>query len=330
MKQQVETALDIVRDPLLRATKFPHAQVYFPYGVPLRVRSNSPAILDAAEQSFGRFQQILDLPPMEMHIGVAGDLEGSLPPPPVFRSRQHLLTLTGDAEHFGVCDFASSFAYCWLTPRMLNHPSVLRYFYLEAMAYSMVSEHHLTPVHGACVSWQGRGVLLCGPSCAGKSTLAYACARQGFTYTSDDGSFLLRALPGRTVTGNPYSIRFRPSATTLFPELDQSLAALRANGKITIDVATAILHLAATSPSANVESLVYLNRHPSSPTRLEPFSKELARQSMEESIHYGRDSAMREQRESLERLLELPVFELTYSGLPSAVERLRILLETGQ
>lgn len=329
MEQHVEPDLDIVRDPLLREIEFPHTRVFFPYGIPLRVRTNSPSILDAAQQSWGCFDPFFDFDPLELHIGIAGEEKGDLPPPPVYRSRQHLLNVTGDGEHFGVCDFAAGFAYAWLTPRMIADLAAVRYFYLEALGYSLVTERHLTGVHGACVSWRGRGVLLCGETQAGKSTLAYACAREGFAYTSDDGSFLLRGVSGRTVTGNPHTIRFRPSAVELFPELDASLAARRANGKMALEVPTRSLHLPATAARAEVECLVFLHRQPGAPVALAAFPKETARRQMLQSILYGRDRSLRDQRDSLQRLLDAPLFELTYSDLPSAVERLRILLETG-
>ena len=109
MEHQSESVLEIVHDPLLREVEFPHAQTYFPYGIPLLVRTNSTAVLEATRQSWGHFPQIFDVPPLELHVGVAGSAEGDPPPNPVYRTRRHLLTTTGDAEHFAVSDFESGY-----------------------------------------------------------------------------------------------------------------------------------------------------------------------------------------------------------------------------
>ena len=57
-----------------------------------------------------------------------------------------------------------------------------------------------------------------------RALLAYACARAGWTYVSDDGAFLVRGRDDRYAIGDPHSIRFRPDAPELFPELADRLA----------------------------------------------------------------------------------------------------------
>jgi len=67
-------------------------------------------------------------------------------------------------------------------------------------------------------SWK-RAVLATAAECcsaaisgAGKSFLAYACARAGWTYTSDDASFLLNKAVRRQWSATATRLRFRPSA----------------------------------------------------------------------------------------------------------------------
>jgi len=69
--------------------------------------------------------------------------------------------------------------------------------------------------HGACVARNGRGVLLSGPSGAGKTSLAYFCARNGWTYISDNESWLVRSQPG-LLLGNPHRIRFGTARASCF------------------------------------------------------------------------------------------------------------------
>ena len=49
----------------------------------------------------------------------------------------------------------------------------------RVLAYVMLAQRQVVMVHAGCVARNGTGVLLCGASESGKSTLSYACARAG-------------------------------------------------------------------------------------------------------------------------------------------------------
>jgi hypothetical protein len=321
----VDFRIDDKRDPLLRCVELPHVELYHPFGFPLRVSSNSPEILEAASQSFGHFQRQSDGFPIELDVTIAGSSDGPPPVQPTLRTRRQVLTLVSDSDHLGSCDFEAGYGSLWLSPRALRDRLALRFLFLETFGFCMLCDRHLAPVHAACVESKGSAVLLCGQSTAGKSTLAYACARRGFTYVSDDGCYLIRKSSDRIVVGNSQSIRFRPSAAELFPELMEHTPVLRANGKLSIELSTRKLGLA-TSDRCRVDHLVFLNRQASGPPHLRPFPRERARAELNGSMAYGRESAIAEQRAALDRLMDLEIQELTYSDLDSAVDLLELLL----
>ena len=322
----LECTPDRVYDPLLRDLELSCVQVFYPYGFPLKVSSNSPHILAAASKSFGHFEQVSNEPPLDLEVLVTGDNDGPEPIPPTIRTRRHLVTLSSDSGHFGSCDFETGSAVLWLTPKILQDQARLRYFFLETMGYLLVTERYLAPVHASCVALNGSAVLLCGPSTAGKSTLAYACARRGFTYISDDGSHLVRDATDRVVTGNCNAFRFRPSAATLFPELGELPAIRRANGKMAIEVDVQTLGLTNLANRCRVDHVVFLNRQPIGSASLASFPGDLARAEMEMSYTYGRDQSIFEQRAAVGRLIDRDIVELTYSDLDSAVDTLENLL----
>src|ERR1035437_4190626 len=103
----------------------------------------------------------------------------------------HLMAIVAAAETYCVNDMAQGITYIYIPRAALRYRSYLRYFFLESSAMFHLANRCTTPVHAACVELDGRGVLLCGDSGAGKSTLAYACAQAGWTYITDDGSFLV-------------------------------------------------------------------------------------------------------------------------------------------
>src|SRR5205807_9120065 len=136
---------------------------------------------------------------------------------------------------FSACGYSRKFAICRLHAAAIQQPSCVRYYYLAAIANCALTQLYLTPVHAACVARKGQGVLLSGASGAGKTTLAYFCAKKGWTYVSDNESWLVRA-GGRMLLGNPRRIRFRESVAELLPELKCHQAAPHPNRKTSIEV----------------------------------------------------------------------------------------------
>src|SRR5882724_7552420 len=123
--------------------------------------------------------------------------------------------------------FKEAYAFGWVTPAVAADHPVLRYRFLSTAMLTMVAQLALAPLHCALVARNGRGVALFGDSFAGKSTLAYACARVGWTFLSDDGTHLLRNSSDRYAIGDPYAMRFREDAKFLFPELADRLVFAR-------------------------------------------------------------------------------------------------------
>ncbi len=104
--------------------------------------------------------------------------------------------------NFYIVDLLQGFSFGWVNAAAISHRNYFRYHFLEAAALAHIVNRHAAPVHAACVERQGRGVLLCGDSGAGKSSLAFACARAGWTYVTDDASFLINGESERRVVGN--------------------------------------------------------------------------------------------------------------------------------
>ncbi len=316
-------------DPVLANTRFQLTQTFFPLGFPVAIETNSQAVLESAQESWGMFPLLFDIEPVRMQIGVTEGESSVCPPTPVGRMRNHLGTSIADGENFAVRDLSQMSIMMWVTAAAVRHRDYFRYFFLESQAMGCIAARRATGIHAACVSLDGSAILLCGDSGAGKSTLSYACASAGWTYITDDGSFLVHGRSDRLVTGNCSLVRFRPSAETLFPHLRGLKVMQRAGvGKPSIEWPTHTGRTIRTSNTGNVRCMVFLKRNVAK-EELATFPRPVARLFLEQQINAMRyDSAG--QTESVDRLLEVETYELRYNNLDWAVERLTRLVREGR
>jgi hypothetical protein len=314
------------QDPLLWDYDLSLRGTYYPLGFPLDIQTNSPDVLRAAEESWGRFQKSFSTPPVQIRLGVLPGSSSVCPPEPVCRGQRNLITQVADAENYLVSDIREGFSFGWVTEAVARNHAYLRYHFIEGAPLMLLECLYLTPVHAACISLHGRGVLLCGDGGAGKSSLSYACARNGWTFLSDDSAMLMRKNSGRRVIGNPYQIRFRDSATELFPELRTAKVSQRLSGELSIELATASVPGIATTSECHVDYLVFLNRYHPEPEGLFRFPKETALSWLNQVVCYG-DRHLRDKHKAvLEQLAAGEIFEMRYTKMATALRLLEGLV----
>ncbi|HXS13185.1 MAG TPA: hypothetical protein VN734_10810 [Acidobacteriaceae bacterium] len=311
-------------DHPLQLTELTLSKTYYPLGFPLEVLTNSQVIVEMNDKLWGHFTHQHDTPPMRSYVHVTQGGPAECPPALAFQYVAPHCVNIADPQHYIISDLAHSETVTSITEASLQHRLYIEYFFLMAPLTTIPAK----AVHAGCVAWNGRGVLLCGDSGAGKSTLSYGCARSGWEYISDDGSFVLDE-EEPIVTGNSHSVRLRPSAAELFPEIQGMDQTPRAAGKPSIEISTHRLPRIIRRQRVRVDFIVFLKRGSTSPARLEPYRKDVARLYMREGV-YGNAEIRERQFAAVERLLAADVLELHYSDLGSAIERLRRLVEDGR
>lgn len=308
-----------MRDPLGYGAPLPLEARYYPAGFPLTIRTNSPDILAAAAQSWDEFQPLFQAPPIELRVLVEGESSAPLESP-VFRAQGHLLAFVLSPENFAVCDLDRAFCSAWLTPAVAADPLYVSFHFLDAMAYVCLTHRDLTPIHAACVAKDGHGILLAGDSGAGKSSLAFACARAGFAYVADDASWLLRNGHPPEILGKPQRLRFRPDIFEILPELGSLPRQETVAGKRSFEIRTADIPGFATVPRCLPWRIVFLARQPDGPAALRPLDFPEARRRLEDLHFLWEPSVAAEHGASLDRLDGCEAYELRYSTLAGAVD----------
>src|SRR5882724_523110 len=87
-------------DPLMQGVELPFHARFYPLGFPLDIATNSQLVVEGVAESWRCFPRMFDAP---------------LPPEPVSRAQEHLLTMVAGSDNFAICDMAGAFGFCWLT-----------------------------------------------------------------------------------------------------------------------------------------------------------------------------------------------------------------------
>jgi hypothetical protein len=312
------------QDELRFNMDLPFRRMFYPLGFSVEIITNEQTVLAAAEETFGHMREMRQNTPLEIRIGVSVEGGKYCPPEPTRREYNHLYSLVADAENQAILDLKTCTSFAWLTKAAVENRLYFRNNFLEKSVYLLLGASFVTDLHAACVSKNGSGILLFGDSGAGKSTLAYGCARAGWTYTSDDTSYLINSSQPPRVIGHSHRVRFRPSAKTLFPELEGQALSPRLEGKPSIELPVAELPVLLTSAEATVDAIVYLNRQPSSQVRLTQLPMGTATKFICRDLYSAGEIRARHER-ILKVLWHIPTYEIEYSDLDDGIRTLELL-----
>jgi len=314
------------QDALLCDMELPLSETFYPLGFSFEIITNDPAVLEAANESFGHSCLRRCNTTLQARIGITEGWGSDCPPEPTRREYNHLYSLVADTDNQALLDLKTCTSFVWLNRSALKNKLYFRYNFLEKVVYLLLGASVVTDVHAACVSKNGKGILLCGDSGAGKSTLAYACARAGWTYTSDDTSYLINDCDIPRVIGHSHRVRFRPTARALFPELASREVTPRMEGKPSIEIPVSELPGLVTASEASVHAIAYLHRDPSATGRIVQLPVGTATERTRNEL-YSAGEIRAKHEKILEVLSGIPTYELQYCELDHAIDQLGLLAQ---
>jgi hypothetical protein len=293
-------------------------------GYRLQIASNSELVHLVAGRIWSRYPRLADDPAVRLNIAVTPD-DAALPRhAPIFRAREHLFSIVADHHNFATADLQLGTGFATFAENI--SPDYLRYQFLEPLAYVLIAARYLAFTHAACVALEGCCVLLAGDSGAGKTCLAFACARKGWTFLSGDATAIVRGRSDHRVLGRPFEIRFRETARRLFPELEIYPRVIRPNGKNDIEIDPRDLGLKCAIKSTASHVVILERSHRPIPAIAQPLPADEAFRYLGQAICFGDESSRAEQLDSLRELVALPAFRLHFYDLNSAERALRSLV----
>lgn len=316
-----------INDPMQFLTPLAYASRFYPMGFPTDIASNSHEVLEAARESWGKYQPRFDRPAIRMHA-IVSEGRSERPPDPVLRGQRHLMAWMLDQENFAVCDWRQRFGFCFVTQATAADHVFFRWHFLEAIVSTLQEMNFYTALHAACVAWEGSGVMLYGDSGMGKSTITYACARRGWTYVADDASTFVRD-EGGLVIGTPHCFRFRADAPDLFPELRGLTAGYQLDRKPTIEVQTADLPIR-TALESRLDRIVFVVRDGSARASLRAIGRAEALERIRQDMPVFDPELEAQRIATVASICHAPAFELRYAHYADAVERLEELVRGGE
>jgi hypothetical protein len=280
--------------------------VFYPLGYPVAVDTSHAAVMDAAAESWSMWPRLFDARELCLDVTVGAGRDCSAAPR--FESSPGGFALVSDEDnraHFG---YGSQTAFMRVADSTSRRRAWFRYHFLEALTLTALDSVAFTPLHAACVARNGKGVLLCGDSGAGKTSLAYACAKAGWTFVSDDAVHFVSGGDG-TVVGNPWRAHLRPSSVALFPELADAPKVEQMNSKEALGVSMT------GAMTAVVSECIFLARRPG-PAILGDFDR---REAMTYFLRYLVRSDTARQRADIDVVLAHPPRSLEYERIEDAV-----------
>ncbi|HVW07369.1 MAG TPA: hypothetical protein VHC90_02245 [Bryobacteraceae bacterium] len=297
--------------------------MFYPMGFPVAIETDAPEVVAAAESAWSRYAHVSAGEPVLIRVMVSNrrDTGGETPRVQFDEGR---MSITRSSTNYAHANLANGTAEIHLTRDVASDAVYVNYHFLKPLTYLLLAPRHFAFVHASCTALNGHAMILCGGAFAGKTCLAYACARRGWTFLSGDATHLLHDSADFSVVGRPFSIRFRESATALFPELAAFRAIGRPNGKMSIEVETDRLELR-TAPSAPASHIVFLERSAAGRARIAPIAADDVLRHLDEAVFFGDAAIRKRQRATLGHFASLPAVRLGYSTPEGAEAALREL-----
>ncbi len=255
-----------VLDPAERSVKLVHDSLpleaqFYVAGSVWDVRSNSEEVLRAFGETFDRAESGRQKAGLNLRFCVDfGVKDAHRWTQPHFRALDHLYYATYGPYDSMLVDQSGRHVIGSFSPAVAGDRRYWKQTILPILLGIVGASIGVTPVHCACVVKGGSGLLLAGESGAGKSTSALALSLNGFSYLSDDCTYLSRSGNQIRAWGLPTPVKLLPDAARHFPELHSLKPVSTLNGELAFTVDPTEMFNVERCLSCEPRWLVFLER----------------------------------------------------------------------
>jgi len=176
----------------------------------------------------------------------------------------------------------------------------------------------VAPLHSACLTSAGHGMLVAGLSGAGKSTLTIALAKEGFALVSDDWTYARREADDVSIYGLDVPVKLMPDTVAYFDELKTERLIRSMNGELAFEVDPLSKFGVQVSEQCEPDCIVFLQRSMGE-TSITPLDQSLARLFYERSAELlpaGLSKASEDRQKIIEAVTKRDCWLFQYSGNP--------------
>jgi hypothetical protein len=249
--------------------------------------------------------------------------------PPHFRGLHHLVLATFGPQNIFVFDLARRHVTAIVSEQLAVNEAFWRTTLLPIALGVLGAAVGVVPIHCACLTFGGAGILIGGTSGAGKSTLSVALARDGFDYIADDWTYLSLCSGALIAQGLSIPAKLLPDAVSYFPELAAYPVRMALNQELAYEFSVDSIggHVQRT---CNPRFFFLMDRSAAHGCQFLPMPATEARSYIDRSIELlplQLQDQIATRSAIIQRVLDLSCWRLSYNGPPStAVSALRDFL----
>lgn len=289
-------------------------------GALCRFTTNCEPLLKAARETF----LPLEGPPDAIDFSVrfwVDDSTRSLPPwpNPYVRGLDHLVFAGFDAESSMLADLRTRHVIGRFSAGMGADIFHWRTVVFPILLSILAGSIGLVELHASCVARDRRGLVLIGSSCSGKSTLALAFSQAGFRLLSDDRTFCSLKQGRLRAYGLPRPLKVRREAAIWFEEFRGLEPTDLRNGERVFHCEPARGFGQQSVQDCEPQRLVFLERQQRPGFCLSPMTYSQTRSRIEMDLMAEASDAIGRQTKTIDRLLALPYWRLSYGGRPQEI-----------
>jgi hypothetical protein len=243
---------------------------------------------------------------------------------PYFRGLHHLVFAKFGPSNLFVFDIVNRVIRAAITEELAHDRAFWQERLLPIAVGVFGASIGVLPLHAACLSFDGRGLLIAGASGAGKSTLSLALAKHGADFISDDWTYIAHYNGELCAHGMSAPVKLLPDATRYFPELKRHDTRVSLNGERAYELPPGDALNLRVEGQCKPDCLVFYERALTG-------TPELIRLSGDQALKYIHASIeplplqlswITEQRERIaSRIAELPCWQFRHSGSPHLAAR---------